>query len=157
MDNAVAVVQAYLRVNGYFTVAEYLVIEAVRGGRHRSLIDIDILACRFPGARRPIGGGRRPSSGVEHREPEPLLGRPGEMADMLIGEVKEGSARLNPAARDPVVLRAALVRFGCCAESDAPRVVTELARRGVATTAGGHQLRIVAFGSRGSDPGRAAR
>jgi hypothetical protein len=30
MDNAVALVQAYLRVNGYFTVAEYPVVEAMR-------------------------------------------------------------------------------------------------------------------------------
>ena len=27
MDNAVALVQAYLRVNGYFTVVEYPVLE----------------------------------------------------------------------------------------------------------------------------------
>ena len=32
MDNAVALVRAYLRVNGYFTVAQYLVVEALRQG-----------------------------------------------------------------------------------------------------------------------------
>lgn len=136
MDNAVALVQAYLRVNGYFTVAEYPVIEAMRGGRYRSLTDIDILAFRFPGAGRPIRGRRRRTVDVEHHAPDPLLGRPGEMADMLVGEVKEGRARLNPAARDPAVLRAALVRFGCCTEAEAPRIVSDLARRGEATTPG---------------------
>lgn len=59
MDTAVALVQAYLRVNGYFTVAEYPVVEATGGGRHRSLTDIDILAFRFPGAGRPLGGNQR--------------------------------------------------------------------------------------------------
>jgi hypothetical protein len=29
MDNAVALVRAYLHVNGYFTVTEYPVVEAV--------------------------------------------------------------------------------------------------------------------------------
>ena len=47
MDNAVALVQAYLRVNGYFTVSEYPVM--VREGAHsaRALTDLDILAVRF--------------------------------------------------------------------------------------------------------------
>lgn len=30
MDNAVALVQAYLHVNGYFTVAEYPVLEVLK-------------------------------------------------------------------------------------------------------------------------------
>jgi hypothetical protein len=37
MDNSVALVQAYLRVNGYFTVTEYPVI-ASRGGHPRQLV-----------------------------------------------------------------------------------------------------------------------
>ena len=48
MDNAVALVQAYVRVNGYFTVAEYPVIEAARDGHYRAVTDLDILAFRFP-------------------------------------------------------------------------------------------------------------
>lgn len=153
MDNAVALVQAYLRVNGYFTIAEYPIIEAMRGGNHRALTDIDIMAFRFPGAGRPIGGGHRRTVDVEQRQPDPLLGRPGEMADMLVGEVKEGRARFNPAARDPAVLGAALVRFGCCTESDASRIVSDLVRRGEAVTSDGHQVRMVVFGARGPGPG----
>jgi len=34
MDTAVALVQAYLNVNGYFTVVEYPVLEAFRHARH---------------------------------------------------------------------------------------------------------------------------
>lgn len=49
MDNAVALVQAYLYVNGYFTVAEYPVLEALKHAGYRTVTDIDILAFRFPG------------------------------------------------------------------------------------------------------------
>ncbi len=44
MDSAVALVQAYLHVNGYFTVAQYPVLEAFRGEHARSVTDLDILA-----------------------------------------------------------------------------------------------------------------
>ena len=47
MDNAVALVQAYLRVNGYFTVAEYPVLEATREARPAR-----------QGAQERCGGGR---------------------------------------------------------------------------------------------------
>lgn len=88
MDSAVGLVQTYLRVNGYFTVVEYPVVE-LRGG-FRTATDLDILAFRFPGSGRRIpgegGAGRR-------RHPpftsDPLLEVPHGEADMLIGEVKE--------------------------------------------------------------------
>ena len=144
MDNAVALVQAYLRVNGYFTVAEFPVVEAA--GAHRTLTDVDILAFRFPHAGHRRGApGRTVDSEVF--APDPVLGRPGEVSDMLVGEVKEGRAHLNPAARDPDVLAAALQRFGCCAPEEAPQVVADLRSSGVAATAAGHQIRLVAFGS----------
>ena len=147
MDTAVALVQAYLRVNGYFTVAEYPIVEAARGDGHRSLTDIDILAFRFAGAGREIVGAGRRTVDAERHEPDPLLGREGGLADMLVGEVKEGRARLNQAARDPAVLRAALVRFGCCTVEEAPRIVSELGRQGQTTTDAGHRIRMVVFGS----------
>lgn len=144
MDNAVALVQAYLRVNGYFTVAEFPVVEAA--GAHRTLTDIDILAFRFPHAGHRQGArGRTVDSEVF--VPDPVLGRPGELSDMLVGEVKEGRAHLNAAARDPDVLAAALQRFGCCAPEEAPQVVADLRSSGVAVTSAGHQIRLVAFGS----------
>lgn len=46
MDTAVALVQAYLHINGYFTVTEYALVEVSH--RHaRSRTDLDILAFRF--------------------------------------------------------------------------------------------------------------
>lgn len=147
MDTAVALVQAYLRVNGYFTVAEFPVVELVGGSGHRSLTDIDILAFRFPGAGRELTGPGRRTVDAERHEPDAYLGRAGEIPDMLVGEVKEGRARLNQAARDPMVLRAALVRFGCCTPQEASGIVAELARMGSATTEAGHQIRTIVFGS----------
>ncbi len=52
MDNAVALVEAYLRMNGYSAVAEYPFVEAMRQRGHRVATDLDILAFRFPGAGR---------------------------------------------------------------------------------------------------------
>ena len=47
MDTAVGLVQAYLRVNGYFTVAEYPVLDAAGADRPRTVTDLDILAIRL--------------------------------------------------------------------------------------------------------------
>ncbi len=47
MDTAVALVQAYLNVNGYFTVVEYPVLGMERGRQARTVTDLDVLV---PGA-----------------------------------------------------------------------------------------------------------
>ncbi len=143
MDMSVSLVQAYLRVNGYFTVSEYPILEAQKGAGYRVATDLDLMAVRFPGAGRRVQG----SSDEEMVfEPDSELGCPPNRTDMLIGEVKEGRAVLNRAARDPAVLRTALARFGCCTTADADEVVQHLLRRGVARTHDGHQVRLVAFG-----------
>ena len=148
MDNAVALVQAYLRVNGYFTVSEYPVLEPTRGGEYRTATDLDILAFRFPGAGSEMTGRR--AAGAEHEAhvaPDPALGIPAGHPDMLVGEVKEGRATLNAAASDPAVLRAVLVRFGCCSREEAPELVQRLIRDGWVALPTGHRLRLIAFGS----------
>ena len=65
MDTAVALVQAYLNLNGYFTVVEYPVLETSRRGPARSVTDLDVLAVRFTGAGHEVirGHGHRPISG----------------------------------------------------------------------------------------------
>jgi hypothetical protein len=98
MDNAVALVQAYLRVNGYFTVAEYPVVEAMRPGGLRVATDLDILAFRFPSAGRLVPGpGKSLARDSILSGADDALGVDPEEADMLIGEVKEGCAELNQA------------------------------------------------------------
>ncbi|NIA02602.1 MAG: hypothetical protein GWO88_00070 [Planctomycetia bacterium] len=48
MDHAVGLVEAYLQINGYFTVAEYPVIESFGKNHYGIATDLDILAFRFP-------------------------------------------------------------------------------------------------------------
>lgn len=148
MDTAVALVQAYLRVNGYFTVAEYPVLDATGPGGPRTITDLDILAVRLhraPGA-----------SGTVDAPLDPALGAGGG-ADMIVGEVKEGRPHPNPAMRDPAVLEAAFTRFGCCAPTDAARLVAELLGTGRTVAPEGRTIRTVVFGNPTSRPGRGRR
>jgi hypothetical protein len=140
-------VQAYLHVNGYFTVTEYPVLEAFSGKHGRSVTDLDVLAFRFAGAGHDVirGRGRRPL-GDRALVPDPILGCPTDRPDMIVGEVKEGVARLNAAMRDPLVLEVALSRFGCCSAEHAAALTRQLVARGHATTPAGHSIRMVAFG-----------
>lgn len=153
MDNAVALVQAYLRINGYFTVAEYPILESDDAGGVKMATDIDILAFRFPGAVRQIVG--RHHRGIEEHLsiPDPHLGAPSDAPDMIIGEVKEGGAHINKSMRKPAVIAAALARFGCCAPSSAEVTARKLLRAGRARTPDGHMVRIVVFAP-GNNNGR---
>lgn len=154
MDVGIALVEAYLRVNGYLTVSEFPVIAAGTHGSHRTVTDIDILAFRFAHACRIV-----PSEGKAARRDRYIdgaheaLGLEPDTPDMLIGEVKSGCAELNRGAADPAVLRAALMRFGCCDPTEAESVTSELARVGSAKTRLGHRVRRVVFGSSAPEGG----
>ena len=147
MDTAVALVQAYLHVNGYFTVAEYPVLEAFRGDHARTVTDLDILAFRFAGAGHEVIHGRAQE---QHDRvgpvTDPVLGCPSDKPDMIVGEVKEGAARFNAAMRDPRVLEVALARFGCCPREHSGAVIQRLLSHGHVMSPGGHSVRMVAFG-----------
>lgn len=147
MDNAVALVQAYLRVNGYFTVAEFPVVEVVHEGEYRAITDLDILAYRFPGAGAEPLTRRSGAEGPIRFQIDPALGAASDLPDMIFGEVKEGRAELNPSARKFRVIEAALRRFGCCAGHPVEPVVDALRRHGTAVTGVGHRIRMLAFGS----------
>ncbi|MDV3294815.1 MAG: hypothetical protein LOY01_03225 [Brachybacterium paraconglomeratum] len=144
MDNAVALVQAYLRLNGYLTVSEHPVI-ARQGNGARMVTDLDMLAIRFPQMRQGVLDDG--TAEADSRAPDPALALVEGLVDMLIGEVKEGRAELNAAATNPAVLRAALLRFGCCGADEAVAAVDQLQRRGTAVLSAGHRVRLVAFGS----------
>ena len=147
MDTAVALVQAYLHINGYFTVAEYPVFEAYRGDQAKAVTDLDILAVRFAGAGHDlVRRHRRHTSTEEVFVADPVLGALDDRTDMIVGEVKEGAARFNPAMRDPVVLAVALKRFGCCGAGDSRGLIQELLDRGQVIGPSGHNIRMVAFG-----------
>lgn len=146
MDNAVALVQTYLQVNGYFTIAEYPIVGSGRHGGYRTVTDLDILAFRFPAATRLVPRLHGKTDKVDREEPDPVLGVPSDQADMLIGEVKEGAAQMNEAATDPAVLEAALARFGCCPSMNTRQLAETLIRKGRTILPSRHHLRMVAFG-----------
>lgn len=146
MDTGVALVQAYLHVNGYFTVTEFPVLEALHA-EVRTVTDLDILAFRFPNAgEHVIHGATHGALNSEGRSVDPVLDCvPGD-TDMIVAEVKEGHARLNRAMHDPAVIEIALARFGCCPVALAHEVTRDLLKKGHAATPAGHRIRLVAFG-----------
>ena len=76
MDTAVALVQSYLYMNGYFTVTEYPVLELMADGEYRTVTDVDVLAVHIPGAGRDdaeVSGSFvsiDPDLGIETSQPE---------------------------------------------------------------------------------------
>lgn len=152
MDTSVALVETYLRMNGYFTVAEFPIVARVPGPQGhtelRTRTDLDILAFRFPRAQHLVpAAGTATADDREAGVLDEALGVSADVGDMIIGEVKEGVAELNAAARDPAVLRAALARFGCCSAGEAARAARELLHVGSVELRHGHRARLVAFGS----------
>ncbi|MES1259753.1 MAG: hypothetical protein ABUL71_04095, partial [Gemmatimonadota bacterium] len=146
MDNAVALVQAYLQVNGYFTVCEFPVLRSSTAIATQVVTDLDVLAFRFPNAAQDAGAAPPTRGTLRVALPDPVLGGSADKADMLIGEVKEGSARLNDGTTSAAAIAAALARFGCCPAQEAGAVANALVRHGETVLPSGHLLRLVAFG-----------
>ncbi len=148
MDHAVALVQSYLQLNGYFTSAESPIISST--GRHgfRTITDIDVLAFRFPSgldAAEPVPVRASAPRGIDISELDPGLGTLPNMIDMVIGEVKEGRVGINTSARDPEVLKTVIARLGQTGEED--QAVADLLRTGVARVGSGVVIRFIAFGA----------
>ena len=152
MDNAVALVRTYLQLNGYFTVTEYPIIAGGRHGGHRTMTDLDVIAFRFPDASDCLVDERHHAV-LPASMTDPALGVPETTLDMIIAEVKEGRAELNAAAANVDVIRAALIRFGCCGHCLSDPHLSQLVHRGSTVLPNGHTAREVAFGS--SAEGRA--
>ena len=145
MDHAVALVQAYLQLNGYFTSAEYPIIAGTARNGFRTITDIDILAFRFPSGEPLAKHGRRVPKGLDLSTLDPGLAVPPYAIDMVIGEVKEGRVGINTGIRDPHVLQTVINRFGQV--GDTGRVVDELLRNGSADIPPSYSVRLIAFGS----------
>lgn len=145
MDIAVALVQAYLHVNGYLTVTEYPVAELTRKRGIQSATDIDVLGIRLPQA-----GGVVPARSRNHVNgfvADPVLGVEEGVTDFIIAEVKEGPAQLNAGTRSPAVLTAVLLRFGCCPANEVPENVERLLAHGRSRSSTNMVIRLLAFGS----------
>jgi hypothetical protein len=147
MDTTIELVEAYLQVNGYFTVTEYPVLEALTAGGECAATDLDVLAIRFPEAGYLVA--REDNLKLDRKnifKTDPKLAVPKDQLDMIIGAVGASQNRSVKAALDETVLRAALARFGCCTQPQAEGVVDRLLEQGEVTTAAGHRARLVHFG-----------
>lgn len=138
MDNAVALVRAYLQLNGYFTITEYPVVRKTGDGSFRTLTEVDVAAFHLP-------------HGEPDFEPDPALKVPRDQADLIIGEVKEGRAMINEAATDPDVIAKILRRFGCSTVAEAHKAARALLANGAIDTRAGHRVRLLAFGTSHND------
>lgn len=98
-----------------------------RGAEVVDVTDLDVLAIRFPDPhRRPD-----PRSSLDlYLEPDAALGAPADAVDLIIGEVKEGKARLNDALGRKETIAFALRRVGCCPEEELQGHARAIARGG---------------------------
>ncbi len=156
MDTAVGLVKAYLELCGYFALAE-LPVRVADGGTYRDATDLDIIAVRFP--HPPVVLPQRVARPLDvFLGSDPALNTFEAGVDVIVGEVKEGRARLNPALRHEQTIAFALRRLGCCPETAVQAEARAVARAGVHEMAMPGQMRcrirLVAFAGYGSLPER---
>jgi len=150
MDVSTSLVQAYLHVNGYFTTTDYPLVEQLRHQPARTVTDVDVLAVRFGGHDDTAIKRATPRvSGPVAAQVDSRLRIKDGHTDMIVAEIKQGRAQVNPATRNRHALAGALARFGCCDEREAPALVKQLLQHGEANAAGGHVIRMVLFASHG--------
>ena len=149
MDIAVNLVENYLRLTGYLTLSEFEVQRRDERGRFKTVTDIDIMGVRLPGDI---------SRGDPHREHEcemlliddPVLELEPESIDVIIGEVKQGQAELNPGIKDHGVLHSLLRRVEWLYGDDLGEVIRGLQQQGLhrgdGKGAAKVRTRLVAFG-----------
>ncbi len=149
MDPGVELVESYLRLNGYATLAEFQIHRRLPDGSYEALTDVDVVGIRFPGevyAADPLDSPNPHFLLIEDDQLRLIE----DTIDVILGEVKQGEAVFNPGLKRRETLDTVLQRFGWLYGQPLPEVVTDLRRRGlsVAPSRGGGQIRtrLVAFG-----------
>lgn len=150
MDIAVNLIESYLRLTGYFTLSEFEVQRRLDDGSYKTMTDIDIMAVRMPGSERISGGGDPEGLEVLILD-DPILRLEPDCVDVIVGEVKQGGANLNPGIKDAGVLESMLQRVRWLyAGGDVGPVIAELqahlVHRAPARGGGTVRTRLVAFG-----------
>jgi hypothetical protein len=150
MNAGVELVQAYLHLNGYFTITELPVIRHSRRG-YEEVTDLDVLAVRFPWAAFTVPGGRPGPEDDESLGLDRSLIPQDAVVDVIIGEVKEGKARINDALRRSDALLTALRRVGLAPDDLLEAAVDELRAAGETHLGppgldSTFRIRILAFG-----------
>ena len=156
MNAGVDLVQAYLHLNGYFTITELPVIRRSRRG-YEEVTDLDVLAVRFPWAAFTIPGGRPGPEDDLSLAVDGALVPSDDVIDVIIGEVKEGKARVNDTLRTQDALLTALRRVGCGPDARLMELLEELRRKGEVRMGAsgdepGYRIRILAFGEGKTGP-----
>lgn len=147
MDIGVNLVENYLRLTGYLTVSEYEVQRKDRHGQFRTITDVDVMGIRMPGDIY---------LGDPHEDchvlliDDPVLQLEDDAIDVVIGEVKQGEAELNPGIKEHVVLHSMLRRVGWAYQEPLEKVVDGLQENllhySPGRSDGRVRTRLVAFG-----------
>jgi hypothetical protein len=149
MNAGVALVQSYLRLNGFFTLSEVPIIRRGRKGQYHELTDVDILAIRPPRARTLVSRGEPGIADDLVFEGDPLLDLTPDATEVIIGEVKIGKPRINAGLLTPETLSTAVARVGICTDPELSSLVKQLQSSGEGRVGEeGHvaRVRIVAWG-----------
>ena len=149
MDIGVELVEAYLRLNGYFTITEFEVLRETTPGIYQTVTDVDVIAVRFPG---PVyiadshGQGESPALLVE----DPVLELADDTVDVMIAEVKQGEAVFNPGLTNHHTLHTVLQRVAWLYEREVRDVARDVEKDLVCYQFGPAdrkvRTRVVAFG-----------
>lgn len=155
MDIAVNLVESYLRLNGYLTLAEVDVQRRAPDGSYTTITDVDMVAIRYPGDLYAVDAHLDPTSRLLLIE-DPGLHLGERMVDVIVGEVKQGPARLNPALTTHEVLHQILRRLDWIYEGGVEDTVSLLQEEGVTESPGRSgatiRTRLVAFGGGAGEP-----
>jgi hypothetical protein len=152
MDTAVSLVKAYLELCGYFVLAELPVRAPDTHGYH-DVTDLDVVAVRFPHTPHTLPW--RAARPLEvFLSADSTLDSFTDGVDVIIGEVKEGEARINPALHRAETIAFALRRVGCCPEEAVEEEARAIAHTGARELAMPGRVRcrvrLVAFGGHGT-------
>jgi hypothetical protein len=149
MDIAVNLVENYLRLTGYMTLSEFEVQRRQDDGTFKTITDIDVMGIRFPGEVL-LGDPDQARHGELLLIDDPVLELEADCIDVIVGEVKQGQADLNPAIKDYGVLHSVLRRLEWVYAAPLNEVIDEVQQHGVhsAPARGGGEVRtrLVAFG-----------
>ncbi len=155
MDIAVNLVESYLRLNGYLTITEVDVQELGESGKYESITDVDVLAVRYPGDLYAADIDHDPESRLLLIHAPALLLADG-MVDVIVGEVKQGPAGLNPAITRHEVLHHILGRLDWIYQDGVDQTVRDLQSSGTSELPGRSgaviRTRLVAFGAHPGAP-----
>ena len=148
MDIGVNLVESYLRLAGYLTLTEFEVQGRRPDGSYETITDVDVVAVRFPGDV-VVGDPHERNANLLLIEDSELRLQP-DCVDVIVGEVKQGEATINPGLFDHRTLHAVLQRIDWVYGEDIDRVVDGLQGDGIhsspARGGGTVRTRIVAFG-----------